>query len=474
MAMLECPIRKQARLRSNETAIILPNQRISYLQLDQFVESVVTVLTEQQIQPDDVIVSCCDNSIETIALMFASLRQNAIFCPFSVRTTNIEKQQRLQQINAKLAFFDADESTLNTDTICKSTALLNLASVNLTSRQVSESNHQLAPIFYSSDRASTLLFTSGSSGSPKAVIHSLSNHYYSALGAQQSIELTEQDCWLASLPFNHIGGLAIVFRCLFAGASIALVDRKSICSTLQNYPITHVSLVPTQLYRLIKDVDINNIQWSLKYLLLGGAPLDSTYSPMLSDLGVKSFYSYGLTEMASQVSTKDVVKTSFGKPLPYRSWKLIDGEIWVTGKTLFKGYLVNGQLEKPFIDGWFATKDLAIETTQGLTISGRKDNMFICGGENYQPEHVEAIINKSPLVERSIVVSVNDKEFGKIAVVFIDWAKEKSNEQLLDFLNGELTRIMIPKKLFNWPENAPEGFKVNRQWFSQHAKQCME
>ena len=98
----------------------------------------------------------------------------------------------------------------------------------------------------------TIVHTSGSAGVPKAVLHTCGNHYYNALGSNVNLPLTAEDRWLLDLPLHHVAGLGIVFRCLLAGAAVAMPDRgESLDAALDRYGVTHLSVVVTQLRRLL-------------------------------------------------------------------------------------------------------------------------------------------------------------------------------------------------------------------------------
>ena len=104
------------------------------------------------------------------------------------------------------------------------------------------------------ERPATIIFTSGSTGVPKAALHTFGNHLHSALGSNANIALKPGDRWLHSLPLYHVGGLSILFRCLLAGATVALPQHETpLGEAIAGLGATHVSLVSTQLSRLLRE-----------------------------------------------------------------------------------------------------------------------------------------------------------------------------------------------------------------------------
>lgn len=296
------------------------------------------------------------------------------------------------------------------------------------------------PWDWNENNLATLLFTSGTSGMPKIACHTIGNHLYNARGSP--IPLTSEDCWLLSLPLFHVGGIAILFRCYLAHARIAIGSGN----------ITHLSLVPTQLQRLLKEPLPN-----IKYILLGGAPLPSIETPW------NVVPTYGMTEMSSQIITGGAVH-------PYAELKLAsDGEILVKGKTLFQGYYDKSQgITLPLNEeGWFATKDLGRWAADGkLEVIGRKDNLFISGGENIQPEEIEAELKKIDGITEAIVVAVPDEEFGARPAAFLN---QRCN---LEPLKSKLPKYKIPIRIFLLPKEG--GFKRDRKALAALARGLLQ
>lgn len=345
-------------------------------------------------------------------------------------------------------------------------------------------------------RSVNVIRTSGSSGTPKLAQHSWGNHVYSARGSLQYLPLAPEDSWLLSLPLFHVGGLAIVVRCWLAGAQLQVPDpEQPLAEALLMFQPTHLSLVPTQLQRLLALPELVQVLQRCKAILLGGAPVSPALLRTAQAAGLAVHTSYGSTEMSSQITTTpsgfwhntpvQEGAVASGALLPYRQLRLHEGEIEVRGETLFQGYREGGQLRFSLRSGWWPTGDLGRWQGEQLFVVGRKDNQFISGGENIQPEEIETYLLRYTGVKLAMVVPVADVEFGERPVAFLqmDGLTAPSEgplpparvAELRTFLAQYVPRFKIPMAFYAWPGQLQGGkLKPGRRDFKAYAQQLWQ
>ena len=323
-------------------------------------------------------------------------------------------------------------------------------------------------------KAATMTLTSGSTGLPKAVVHNVSAHLSNAEGVCTLMNFGKDQLWLLSLPLYHVSGQGIVWRWLYAGATLVLPKEDFYLSIGE---VSHVSLVPTQLQRWFDYLVEHPQPIQTQAVLLGGTQIPVKLTQALSELGIRSYSGYGMTEMASTAFAKQSDgKIGVGQPLLGREFKLVNEEVWLKGAGLAMGYWRNGYVDPlTNAEGWFQTKDKGQWLDNELVIQGRLDNMFISGGENIQPEEIEKVIAQSDLVKQVFVLPKYDEEFGHRPVAIIEFHtsfNESAVESLNVFLQGLLERFKQPVAYYELPQDLIQGaIKISRKaladWLSQ-------
>ncbi|RMH71421.1 MAG: o-succinylbenzoate--CoA ligase [Gemmatimonadetes bacterium] len=420
---------------------------------------------------------CAPNRPEYGVLLFALFRLGVVAVPLNWRFPPSQMLDLLDHTGVNILFFDPVRSVSFDVPQIVTHPLPDI----MPTQRLPKKSCQPFGFLDRLDQPATLIFTSGSSGVPKAALHTIGNHVYSALGSNQNIPFGAGDRWLLSLPLFHVGGLAILFRAWVGGGSVVIPDSEhDLSQSIEMFEVTHLSLVATQLYRLLAvEAGIRALK-RLKAILLGGSAIPSRLIRQAVDLNLPVYTSYGSTEMASQITTTqpgdslDRLLTS-GKVLAHRQLRIADdGEILVRGKTLFQGYVRGDQLH-PARDGngWFHSGDVGKLDEQGyLVVTGRRDNLFISGGENIQPEEIEQALREVTGVVEAVVVPVDHPEFGKRPVAFLQFSETPLPADVLRAeLAKKIARFKIPDDFYPFPARVPQtGIKRNRAFFQDYAE----
>jgi O-succinylbenzoic acid--CoA ligase len=434
---MHCPIFVTAQQLPDYKALITDEESFTYRELDRLIAKFADALKKKGIQKDSKVAFIASFSWQTVVLFFALFRLKAIACPLSFRAP--EEQIKKQLLQLKVDFFLQPEQFVPSET--------------------EDPEREIDP-----NRIAILISTSGTSSSAKMAALSFFNLYYSARGSTQKFPLLSGDHYLLSLPLFHVGGLSTIFRCFLFGLACVISERPLVEAIIE-HKIHFLSCVPTQLFRICQsDEPVPH----LKGILLGGAATSGTLFKLANKKGLKIFTSYGLTEMSSQVTLAlfpciDGVHLSSGFPLPHRNVKIAeDGEIHVKGDTLFLGYLQNDELHLPVdSQGWFATRDRGKWSEEGeLIVLGRKDNLFISGGENVFPEEIESALLSLPEILDALVVPISDPEFGERPVAFVEAVSSISEDSLNKALRKILPGFKIPRRFLPFPEEP--DFKQSR------------
>ncbi|KAF3886007.1 MULTISPECIES: 2-succinylbenzoate--CoA ligase [Nostocales] len=321
--------------------------------------------------------------------------------------------------------------------------------------------------------------TGGSSGKIKFAMHTWETLMASVRGFKEYFQVDNINSFCV-LPIYHVGGLMQFMRSFTTGGQLAILPFKELESG-QNYNIQpqefFISLVPTQLQRLLQNAELT--QWLAQFqtVLLGGAPAWSELLEAARCHKIRLGLTYGMTETASQIATllpDDFLKgkDSCTRLLPHAKVNIYNekgeilkpnqtGNIKISSQSLALGYYPNIQTNWEFLQ----TDDLGFLDEQGyLHISGRSSDKIITGGENVYAIEVESAIRGTQMVTDVCAIGVPDPVWGQaITAIYIPKNSNISYLQIKELLKNKMSRFKIPKnwiKVDSLPRNS-QG-KINR------------
>lgn len=300
-----------------------------------------------------------------------------------------------------------------------------------------------------------LLPTSGTTGEPKIVCLTQDALISSALVSNENLQLQEDSSWGLTLPYAHVGGIAILVRCALAGARVVAkqfrFDTRQEVDKIGRESVSHLSLVPTQLHRAIETGA--ECPASLKAVLVGGASSAPGLRARARETGWPVAFTYGFTEAASQVATQELGRPTSATPerdvgRPLRGTEIAldgSGRLAVRGPTLMNRYWGGPERQA---DEWFVTQDFAHwDDADRLVIVGRADNMIISGGENVAAERVEEALLTLPFVDEAAVFGLADEKWGQRIVALVT-GKATDLADIRGSLRGQLEAYALPKEVY--------------------------
>jgi o-succinylbenzoate---CoA ligase len=307
-----------------------------------------------------------------------------------------------------------------------------------------------------------VLWTSGTSGRPRGVALGAAGLVAHVGAVAERLELDGSEVWLASLSPAHVGGLALIARAAMTGATMVLPGRgatEDLARTLRRASpaVTHLSLVPTQLDRLMSAWGDAPPPPGLRCILIGGAHAPPDLVRGATAAGWPVALTYGMTEMWSQVATSPPSVTranpdAVGAALTGVELRIdAADEILVRGPTRALGYAGTGAssgLESLVDDeGWYHTGDLGRVDESGLLhITGRRSDRIISGGVNVDPAEVEDVIRQHPAVLDVVVVGVPSREWGEaVAAVVVPVWEHFELSEVERFVRGKISGPKRPK-----------------------------
>ena len=349
-----------------------------------------------------------------------------------------------------------------------------------------------------------LLFTSGTSGEPKAATLKHLNLTSYVLQAVEMIGATEEEAMLVSAPPYHIAGISAFLTSVYAGRRIVQLptfEPQAWVDVAERFAATHAMLVPTMFARVLDVVERQGVPLtSMHAISYGGGRMPvETIARGLKRLNRVAFVNaYGLTETSSTISLlgpedHDLARGgdpvglkrlgSVGRPIPSVEIEIrgesghalpagAPGEVWVRGEQISGEYVGSKVIDD---DGWFPTRDRGwIDVDGYLYLDGRLDDVIVRGGENISPGEIEDVLRQHAAVADAAIVGVPDTQWGERIVAFVVLAPGASvgGDELRDCVRARLRSTKAPEEVHfrvELPYNET-GKLLRRQLRDEHAQ----
>jgi O-succinylbenzoic acid--CoA ligase len=264
------------------------------------------------------------------------------------------------------------------------------------------------------DAEPVVVETSGSSGEPKRVVLSRSAVLASVAATER--RLGGAGRWLLALPATYVAGLQVIVRSQVAGHPPTLLEEHgSVAAAAASRDLDFVSLVPTQLHRMLDDAAETAALRTFRTVLLGGGPIDPALRERAAAAGISVVATYGSAETAGGCVYDGVALDGVGLAVDG------DGRLRIAGPVLFDRYEGDPALTaRALVDGWFLTSDAARIDDEGrLQVLGRLDDVVVTGGVNVPAPAVARRLRAHPAVVEAEVLGVADPEWGSRLVAFV-------------------------------------------------------
>lgn len=427
-----------------------------YAAVDRAIEATAGRLWSLGVRPGDRLGVLADTTPDFARLVHATWRIGAVMIPLNTRLSEPELRARTERVDLDALVYDGSDAAL-AGAIADG---IPARSIGAGSGLAGESVAEFVAADPPPSAPRVMLFTSGTTGEPKAVVLTARNLAASAIASAFRLGVLPDDRWYDPLPGYHMGGLAPIVRAALYGTTAVLAgefDAERALDHLHEHDTTGVSLVPTMLDRLL---DAGDLPDSLRFVLVGGAPTPPALVDRCERRGVPIHPSYGMTETASQVATARPGEAfadpeTVGRPLPFTRVRAIEdnevlspgeaGELVVSGPTVMKGYDDPEATDRAFGPHGYHTGDLGIVAEDGsIRVLGRLDDAIITGGENVHPAEVADAIRAHPDVEDAAVVGLPDPEWGeRVAALIV--SEGTSAAEIRAFCEGRIAGYKRPK-----------------------------
>ncbi|MEO8773370.1 MAG: AMP-binding protein [Gelidibacter sp.] len=447
------------------------NQSYTYSDLDTYANRLTQKFCALHLEEGDRIAVLAEHSLEYIVLFVACQRMGIVMVPLNYRLSLKEISKLIFDCTPSLLIYNENHhdevehlSLQDLKTVSFETLKQNyLKPENLLSKtfQIKADN----PLF--------IFYTSGTTGTPKGVIYTNKMLFWNSLNTSMQLGITFRDSTINILPPYHTSGWNIfITPLLHKGAHIGMLEKfdaeKTLCLLELNKTTLFMAL-PTMLLMMQKSSVFKEVNLKrLRYIISGGEKVSSelvTYWKEEKNIYIRP--GYGLTEAGPSITSlhhkmAELKPNSIGKPNFYLDIKIVNkkgevvkagevGEMCIKGDIVTPGYWNNSvKTSNKIKKGWLFTGDFAYCDAEGfLYMKGRKNDMYISGGENIYPQEIETQLENIDDITKAVVLSVKDEKWGQCGIAFVCTSnKHLSVTEIREYLTTNLVAFKHPKYIF--------------------------
>ncbi|HEY5776539.1 MAG TPA: long-chain fatty acid--CoA ligase [Xanthomonadales bacterium] len=457
---------------------IVREQHVTYAELDQRTGRTTALLASLGVAQGDRVAILCRNRVEFFELLFACARLGAILVPLNWRMPARELSPLLADCGAQWLFHGSEDATVASQLTDDGRLLLNLDDGGNDGFRSRRDALQAQPgrSAWPADETWYLLYTSGTTGKPKAVIQTYGMAMANYINIAQGMGLRSDDTSLNYLPLFHTGGINLTtMPALILGARTLITpgfDLECTVELLESGRLDTFFGVPAiyqaiSLHPRFSELDLTRVRcWGC-----GGAPMPDKLLQQFAARGAIVLNGMGMTETGPTVFLMDETNAmnkigSVGKPQLLASVRLVGadgndvprgqtGELWFCGLGITPGYYqrADATADAFSADGWLRSGDLGRQDEDGYYyIVGRLKDMYISGGENVYAAEVESQLAEHPGVLEAAVIGVADEKWGEVGCAYLlqqPGQPTPSDDELTGFCKQRMAAYKVPR-YFIW------------------------
>jgi O-succinylbenzoate-CoA ligase len=472
---------KRAQLNGSREAYVdsKSGQRMTFSEMNERSNRIAHALLERGVHVGDRVALMLMNSAEFLEAYFAIAKIGGVVVPLNWRLVADELEFILKDSGSKTLIFGDEFAELATDlhgrgdkTDLQTWIQVAGSDTGFSSDYeavLASGSSEEPPIEASDDALLYIMYTSGTTGLPKGVVHTHTTTLWALFTFAASGDVHDGDRYLAALPMFHVGALLPITMNIHQGVTSIVMrefDPVRAWQLIEEEKITSGLLVPAMLNFMIQVPGVEQYDHSaLRYIHSGASPLPVNLIEQYAEKGIEVHQVYGLTESCGPgciIDAEHALKKigSTGRAFFHTEVRVVtetgddaepgeQGEVWIKGMHIMKGYWNRPEATAETItqDGWLRTGDVAMMDEDGFVyIQDRIKDMIISGGENVYPAEIENVILGHPQVAEVAVIGQPSERWGEspLAVV-VAKSDTLSAGDVLTHCDGKLARFKLPK-----------------------------